>query len=95
VLRPEEFDGAFPADWDALPPLLRLTPRAQPFAAYRTFSVLPTRFLPVEHAVRVLLGQVHVEPQVREQVEKRAGGEGLVLPPELPDRAHYAFALEP
>ncbi|MEU8888209.1 SCO2522 family protein [Streptomyces sp. NPDC048442] len=95
VLRAEDFGGSFPADWEALPPLLRLTPRAHPFAAYRTFSVLPTRFLPVEHAVRVLLGQVHIEAQVRAQVEKRAGGEGLVLPPELPDRAHYAFTLEP
>ncbi|CAM5656777.1 hypothetical protein GCM10010329_11940 [Streptomyces spiroverticillatus] len=95
VLRPEEFGGTFPAEWAALPALLRLNRRAQPFAAYRTFSVLPTRFLPVEHAVRVLLGQVHIEAPVREQVERRAKGEGVVLPPELPDRAHYAFALEP
>ncbi len=36
----------FPDSWDELPSLLRLNAGADPFAAYRTCSVLPTRFSP-------------------------------------------------
>src|SRR5690606_17155470 len=55
VLRPRLWDGGgFPQDWDDLPPLLQLNPAAPPFAAYRTCSLLPSRYLPVEHAVLVL-----------------------------------------
>ncbi|MEU6848643.1 SCO2522 family protein [Actinacidiphila alni] len=50
--------GGLPTAWDDLPPLVRLVPDAAPFTARRTVSVLPARFLSVEHAVRVILGRV-------------------------------------
>lgn len=81
----------FPGDWDALPPLIQLNPSAAPFCAYRTCSVLPSRLLPVEHAVRVVLDQVNVEPQALRQVAERAFGEGLSVPEEIPDRISYVF----
>ncbi|GAA2583408.1 SCO2522 family protein [Winogradskya consettensis] len=80
-----------PADWDLLPPVIRLNPAAAPFRAYRTFSVLGARFLPIEVAVRTILGQVAVTAAVDEQIRGRAKGERIVLPAEFVDRIRYAF----
>ncbi|MGW5971147.1 SCO2522 family protein [Streptomyces sp. NPDC055186] len=45
VLEPQPHTASgFPEDWDELPPLIRLDPRADPFVAYRTCSVMPNRF---------------------------------------------------
>lgn len=82
---------AFPGDWAALPPLVRLNPSAAPFSAYYTCSVLPTRFLPVEHAVRTILGQVHVDPDAVRQIAERADGEGLTVPSGVVERTSYVF----
>ncbi|MEE4543039.1 SCO2522 family protein [Streptomyces sp. V4-01] len=81
----------FPGDWDTLPPLIRINPSAAPFSAYRTCSVLPSRLLPVEHAVRVVLDQVDVEPRALHQVAARALDEGLPVPEEISDRISYVF----
>jgi hypothetical protein len=81
----------FPRDWDALPPVIRLNPSAAPFSAYRTCSILPSRFLSVEHAVRVVLDQMDADPQALAQVAARASGEGLPVPEEIPDRISYVF----
>ncbi|MFE8947062.1 SCO2522 family protein [Streptomyces sp. NPDC007856] len=93
VLQPVPWTAGedFPGDWDALPPLIRLSASAAPFSAYRTCSVLPSRLLPVEHAVRVVLDQVNVEPQALRQVAERAFGEGLSVPEEISDRISYVF----
>jgi hypothetical protein len=80
-----------PTDWDRLPPVVQLNPQAAPFRAYRTFSALDSRFLFVEAAVRIILGQVSVDPAVAAQVARRAAGEGLALPDEIVDRIGYAF----
>ena len=80
-----------PTDWEALAPVLRLNPGAAPFRAYRTFSVLSARFLPIEVAVRTILGQVAVAAPVAEQIDARARGEKVPLPAELVDRIGYAF----
>jgi hypothetical protein len=71
--------------------VLRLNPAAAPFRAYRTFSVLSARFLPIEVAVRTILGQVAVAAPVAEQIDARARGERVTLPAELVDRIGYAF----
>ncbi|MCU7728695.1 SCO2522 family protein [Actinoplanes sp. KI2] len=82
---------ALPADWDAMPAVVRLNPKAQPFRAYRTFSVLDRRFLTIEHAVRTILGQIAVNPRVAVQVLDRAAAEGLDLPAEPVERISYVF----
>jgi len=92
VLQPRNWSGTeFPRQWDDLPPLIRLNPSAQPFSAYRTCSVLPARFLPVEHAVRVILDQVDADPEALRQAVKRAADERISVPDEIPDRISYAF----
>ncbi|WP_405141481.1 SCO2522 family protein [Sphaerisporangium sp. NBC_01403] len=91
VVTPSRLEEGFPADWDALPPFVQLNPSAPPFAAYRTASVLSSRFLPVELAVRTILGQVAADPEVLSQVAGRARGEGLRLEDEVVDRVSYVF----
>ena len=86
-----DWTGPFPPTWAELPALVRLEPRAQPFAAYRAHSIMDSGFLTVEHAVRTILGQVAVEPAITAQVRDRAEREGLLLPPELVDRLTYTF----
>ncbi|MEV7790609.1 SCO2522 family protein [Streptomyces sp. NPDC087512] len=81
----------FPDDWDELPSLVRLNARADPFAAYRTCSVLPTRFLPVEHAVRVILDQIEVDPNALDQVARRSAGEKAAVPDSVADRISYVY----
>jgi hypothetical protein len=78
-------------DWDRMPAVVQLNPRAAPFRAYRTFSALDARFLPIELAVRTILGQVAVDATVAAQVRERAEGDGITLPDEVVDRIRYAF----
>lgn len=91
VVHPVPWAGAFPQDWDELPPIVRLTESAAPFSAYRTVSVLAGRFLPIELAVRTILGQVAVDAQVLRQIEQRSEGEGIRLADEIVDRVGYIF----
>jgi hypothetical protein len=79
------------SSWSQLPAIMQLTEQPAPFAAYRSYSVLPRRFMPTENAVRVILSQVSVERQVVDQLLARARSEQLVLPPETVGRIEYAF----
>ncbi|MBT3151212.1 hypothetical protein HTV45_09985 [Streptomyces sp. CHD11] len=92
VLDPHPHTGpAFPDDWDELPALVQLNPRADPFTAYRTCSVLPNRFLPVEHAVRVILDQIEVDAEALRQVGERSARESVAVPESVADRVSYLF----
>jgi hypothetical protein len=95
VIEPRAWTGTFPDSWDYLPPVTLISPGAAPFSAYRTYSVLASRFLPIEHAVRTILGQIAVEQAVARQVSDRAATEQLILPAELVDRVEYVFAGGP
>ncbi|GAA2637068.1 SCO2522 family protein [Paractinoplanes durhamensis] len=83
--------AALSADWDEMPAIIQLNPRAAALRAYRTFTPLDSRFLPIELAVRTILGQVWIEPAVDGQVSGRARSEGLELPAEPVGRISYAF----
>ena len=78
-----------PDDWEDLPPLVQLNPNAQPFCAYRTVSVLPVRFLQIEHAVRIILQQITPLPAVIDQIKNRSMHERIDLPVDLTDRIGY------
>jgi hypothetical protein len=92
-----EQDGAaeprvndFPADWDRLPPIVQVRP-ADPFAAYQTLSVLGSRFLPIESAVRTIVERVDIDAEVRKQVIDRSRDEDILLPREVVERIAYVF----
>ncbi|GAA4727909.1 SCO2522 family protein [Phytohabitans rumicis] len=88
---PHPWDGEFPADWDLLPPVLRVNPTAAPFSAYRTSTVLDSRLTAEAYAVRTILGQVAVNAAVVDPIRHRAVGETLDLPFETVDRIVYVF----
>ncbi|WP_320776887.1 SCO2522 family protein [Streptomyces sp. CRN 30] len=88
-------DDGFPDDWDELPSLIRLNPKADPFAAYRTASVVPNRFLPVEHSVRVILDQLDVDHGALRQVAERSAREQAAVPDSVADRVSYVFYAGP
>jgi len=90
VVRPAEIED-LPTAWDELPSIVQLNPTAAPFCAYRTFSVLPTRFLQVEQAVRVVLNQVALPADVLDQAERRSAREGIEVPRDVTKRINYVF----
>jgi hypothetical protein len=93
VLKPHDWiDRDFPDEWDELPPVIRLNPRAAAFAAYTTMSVLSPRFLSVELAVRTILSQFACDHAVLAEGNTRAHRDGMQLPAELVDRVRYVFA---
>lgn len=83
--------GDLPADWDAMPSIVQLNPNASALRAYRTFTAMDARFLPIELAVRTILAQVAVDPVVNATICGRAAGEGQDLPGEIVRRIAYAF----
>lgn len=85
-------DPCFPDNWDDLPPVIRLKPRAAAFAAYTTLSVLSPRFLPVELAVRTILSQFACDSNVFAEATDRAMRDAMHPPDELVDRIRYVFA---
>ncbi|MFI5844698.1 SCO2522 family protein [Catenuloplanes sp. NPDC051500] len=92
VAEPHPVPERLPDDWRQVPAILRMNPRAAPFAAYRTASVLGNRFLSTEHGVRTILSQIAVERPAAEQVLRRAAAEGFDVPADLTRRVEYVFA---
>jgi hypothetical protein len=98
VGRPCPIDvSALPSRWTDLPPIGQLNPNAKPFTAYRTMSILDTRFQPIELAVRTILSQVDVGSAVQSQIRDRAQREGvpIAVPVEVVERMAYVFVSPP
>lgn len=91
VAVPVPLAGELPERWADLPAIVALNPRAAPFSAYRSASVLASRFLPIELAVRTILSQVYVDPEADRQVIERSRQESLDVPAEVIDRLSYVF----
>lgn len=90
VVRPRLVDD-FPDEWDELAPIVQVREGAAPFCGYRTFSLLPSRFLQVEHAVRVILSQISLSDDVLKQLTDRGSRDGLVVPRDVTERIDYVF----
>ena len=91
VVRPQPWTDDWPKQWSDLPPIVRVTEHPQPFCAYRTLSIMDSHFLPVEHAVRVILDQVVVDGVADAQVVERATAEGIEVATAVHDRIEYHF----
>ena len=93
VVTPQNWiDPGFPDNWDDLPAVIRLNPKAAAFAAYTTLSLLSPRFLPVELAVRTILSQFSCDSGILAEATERAARDAMKLPDELVDRIRYVFA---
>lgn len=91
LLQPQAWEQDWPAEWASLPGVIKIDPDAAPFSAYRTLSVLDIQFLPVEHAVRQILGMIAIDASVMQQSVLRAGKEGLAVSDEIVGRVGYVF----
>ncbi|MBH0775709.1 SCO2522 family protein [Nocardia bovistercoris] len=65
----------WPQRWHDVPPLIQLNPDAEPFAAYRTLSMLPKLYIGVEHAVRLILDHLDLDEDVVTQIIASAAAE--------------------
>ncbi|MEV5649008.1 SCO2522 family protein [Nocardia sp. NPDC052254] len=70
VAQPQPWDRTqpWPRRWHEVAPVLRLEPDAAPFAAYHTLSMLPKRYIGIEHSVRVILDHLALDDDVLAQV---------------------------
>jgi hypothetical protein len=97
VVHPMRVPDPVPVLWSDLPAVLQLSENPKPFCAYRTMSILGSRFVEIEAATRVILGQVAVPLAVAEQLQKRAAKEQpkpYQLPAQVLDRIDYLFTSE-
>lgn len=95
VAAPQPVPAVWPQEWSQLPAVMKTNPRAAPFAAYRAVSIMETRFMKIEHAVRTILGAVSHEEAVVTALARRVAGEGLRVPDEITDRLEYVFTSKP
>ena len=95
VVTPRPPLDPLPQTWSELPPVTQLNPGAEAFAAYRTQSVLAPRFHEIESAVRVILSQVAVDAEIRQQILDRSRAEQLELPAEILDRIQHVYSRVP
>lgn len=84
----------WPEQWADLPAVIRLNPEAAPFAAYRSVSILPPAYLPIENAVALILGHLSLDESVTDQVVTRGAGEGLRISRSVTNRLSHIFVDE-
>jgi hypothetical protein len=86
----EEGDD-WPEQWSDLPAVIQLNPRAAPFSAFRTMSILPRYYLAIENAVEVILGHLDLDEAVVNQVVERGRKEGITVSTEINRRVSHIF----
>lgn len=86
VAQPQPWDRTqpWPQRWQDVAPVLRLEPDATPFAAYQTLSMLPKRYIGIEHSVRVILDHLALDDDVLAQVIEH--GANNPVPVSIPDK---------
>ncbi|GAA3213835.1 SCO2522 family protein [Actinocorallia longicatena] len=92
IVTPDQWKGPYPDAWSELPAVIKLGERAQPFYAFRTMTVLETRFSDVEAAVRMILGRVAIDPVVAAQVRQQAAAQNVELPDDIVRRVSHVFS---
>ncbi|GAA5097519.1 SCO2522 family protein [Nocardia iowensis] len=71
VPQPWHAGDGWPSRWREIPAVVQLNPDAAPFAAYKTLSMLPKRYLSIEHSVRLILDHVDLDGDVVDQIITR------------------------
>ncbi|MFD6391215.1 SCO2522 family protein [Nocardia sp. NPDC060259] len=81
----------WPARWADFPSVIRLRERAAPFAAFRSLSLLPQRYVGIEHAVRMILDHTRPDPDVVRLIAGHAREQGIAGTDDVTDRLSYFF----
>jgi hypothetical protein len=91
-MTPQKWEvGNPPSRWGDLPSIIQMNHDATPFQAYRTISILDSRYLSVEATVRAILKQVSIEPAALAFVSENGAVDGTALPARVVDRVSYVF----
>jgi hypothetical protein len=70
---------------------MQMNPRAAPFSAYRSVSILPQRYLPIENAIKLILGHLSLDEPITNQLVERGAQENLEIPRKVIDRISHVF----
>lgn len=90
VVDPQQWHGEpWPRRWHEVPPVVQLTPDAAPFAAYQTLSMLPKRYLGIEHAVRLVLDHLDLDEDVLAQVIATGAAEDVMVSRKISERLSH------
>jgi len=89
ALEVTDFDGEWKREWSQLPEVVRVNPRAMPFYAYQSLSIMPQNFLPIETAVRTIIDHFIVQPGVMESLDARAAEENIELSAAISERMSH------
>ncbi|MGW4070978.1 SCO2522 family protein [Nocardia grenadensis] len=90
VVDPQQWnEEPWPRRWHEVPPVVQLTPDAAPFAAYQTLSMLPKRYLGIEHAVRLVLDHLDLDEDVLAQVVGTGAAEDVVVSRKISERLSH------
>lgn len=81
----------WPTAWDDLPAVMQLQANADPFSAYKSLSILPRSYLPIEHAIQVILGNLVLEDAVIDDLVRRGQREGVTVPRMVTERITHVF----
>jgi hypothetical protein len=93
VAQPQQWpiDTDWPQHWGGLPAITQLNPKAAPFAAFRSTSILPRSYLEIEHAVNVILSHCDIDETVVDQIIERGHKENLIIPRKITRRISHVF----
>lgn len=94
AVQPQPGGTRWPDTWAEMPAVVQLNPRAAPFAAYQTLSILPQSYLKDEHAVRMILDHLHLDEEILIQTITRGARDGVTIPRELTKRLLHMFVNE-
>lgn len=91
ALEVTDFDGEWSQEWSQLPDIVRVNPRAMPFYAYQSLSIMPQNFLPIETAVRTIVDHFLVQQDVMDSLDQRAAEKRIALPDVISERMSHHF----
>lgn len=91
ALEVTDWDGEWQTEWSQFPDIVRVNRNAKPFYAYRSLSIMPRYFLPIEHAVQVIIEHVLLDKPVVDYLDFRAHEKDIPLPPVVTDRIGHFF----
>ncbi|MFC8528136.1 SCO2522 family protein [Nocardia sp. NPDC057227] len=81
----------WPDRWADLPAIVQLEPRAKPFAAYRSLSIMPRYYLGIEHAVRVVIDHLQLDSEIVDDIVDRGTAELVDVSRDAGERLDYVF----
>jgi hypothetical protein len=91
ALEVTDFDGEWKTEWSQFPDIVKVNPKAMPFYAYRTLSIMPQNFLPIEAAVRTVIDHFLVQQDVMGSLDQRPREKNIEVPAVISERMSHHF----